>query len=159
MSEDYSKAKIYKIVNNNDNKIYVGSTIYPLSHRLGNHTRSSNACSSAILFKENGVDNCEIILIENYPCSSREELNIREEYYRKKYIDFCVNKYSCYQSPEDLKEWSKKYYEKNKDKFKEYQKKYREENKDGRKLERTIKKYQDEVNDINKQIYLLQNPQ
>jgi predicted GIY-YIG superfamily endonuclease len=34
---DYSKAKIYKIVNNIDNEIYIGATIQPLSERMAKH--------------------------------------------------------------------------------------------------------------------------
>ena len=47
---DYSKGKIYTIRNSDDDtKIYVGSTIQPLSVRLGGHKKRSNDKRKIIL--------------------------------------------------------------------------------------------------------------
>ena len=82
---DYSKGKIYKILNTVDNEIYVGATIQTLSNRMSRHrTRcvnefDANYGSKLYQHMRNvGINNCYIELIENYPCGSKEELNARE---------------------------------------------------------------------------------
>ena len=46
---DYSKGKIYKILNNIDNEIYVGSTIKTLSQRMACHRSNLKALSHIIV--------------------------------------------------------------------------------------------------------------
>ena len=78
----YQKGKIYKIANNGYNKCYLGSTCEELSQRMARHRRRYKAylneadvhCSSFHLFDEFGVENCKIELIEDHPCSNKEEL-------------------------------------------------------------------------------------
>jgi hypothetical protein len=93
----YSKAKIYKIVDNTSRKVYVGSTCEDtLAKRLSKHVDSykrhlkgnyNNVTSFQILSNEN----YDIILIENYPCNNKDELRARERYWIEN-TDFCVNK-------------------------------------------------------------------
>ena len=75
---DYSKGKIYTIrCKTDDTKIYVGSTIQPLSVRFAEHKQDSKR--SYRWYKE--IDNWDdwyIELYENYPCNNREELNKKE---------------------------------------------------------------------------------
>ena len=52
-----------------EGEIYIGSTCLPLSARMANHRKKSNTCSSKYLFQKYGVDNCKIVLIENFPCN------------------------------------------------------------------------------------------
>ena len=93
---DYSKAKIYKLVCNTTGLTYVGSTIQKLSQRLSEHKGHYKSYSQGKYKKYNTAyeiiknNNYEIILIENCPCNSKEELH-REE---RKYIESigCVNK-------------------------------------------------------------------
>ena len=40
---DYSKAKIYKILNDIDDYVYIGATCQTLSMRMAGHRRSCNA--------------------------------------------------------------------------------------------------------------------
>ena len=81
---DYSNAKIYKLLNSVDADVYVGSTTTPLSHRMGKH-RSDCKCNAIkqkyklyVHMTKIGVDNFYIELLENYPCSNKEELTARE---------------------------------------------------------------------------------
>jgi len=105
---DYKKGKIYKIVNNENNKIYFGSTCQPLHKRISEHRKKHNDCMS----KNLGVDlkDCQIILVEKIECECKYELLKRERYYIEN--NECVNKSVPTRT---YKEW----YEDNKQKIKE----------------------------------------
>lgn len=127
----YSRGKIYKLVPKvyeGEYIPYYGSTIEKhLSARLAKHKcqykanlkGKSNFTSSFKLFDEYGIDNIEIILIEDYNCNNKYELESRERYYIEN--NNCINK----QIPTRT---AKEHYEDNKDKILEKCKKYREEN-------------------------------
>lgn len=141
----YNNSKIYKIVCNETNLCYFGSTIEKyLSNRLGKHVSSykyylkgkrSNITSFKVLEK----NNYEIILIENVCCNDIYELRNRERFYIEN--NECVNKCipnrtpleskKIYSESEKSKEYQKKYREseKGKEYHKEYHKKYRESEK------------------------------
>jgi len=96
---DYQNSKIYKIMSHSGNKIYIGSTTKQyLSQRMQKHKADygnwqkgkRNKTTSFELFDEYGCENCQIILIENYPCNSKDELNAREGHFIST-LD-CVNK-------------------------------------------------------------------
>ena len=97
---NYKNGKIYKIESHLGDKIYIGSTIKQyLSQRFVNHRsdfkmwqneKIPRRVNSFILFEEYGVENCEIVLIESFPCNSKDELHAREAYYIKTMA--CVNK-------------------------------------------------------------------
>jgi hypothetical protein len=88
MPIDYSKGKIYKIVDNTTDNIYVGSTCQDtLAMRLAGHVRTYKSylagvtnryVSSIEIIKNN---NYNIVLLENYPCNNKDELLARERYY------------------------------------------------------------------------------
>ena len=63
---DYKKSKIYKIVNDENDNFYIGSTISPLHKRMREHRSKHNKCMS----KNIGVDlnECKIILVEAFEC-------------------------------------------------------------------------------------------
>ena len=93
---DYQQGKIYKSECNVTGKVYIGSTCEPiLARRLTKHVGNyrcylkgtSNYISSFKIF-ENG-DYC-IVLLEKYPCDTKDELLARERYHTNN-ID-CVNK-------------------------------------------------------------------
>ena len=84
---DYQLGKIYKIIDNTNDDIYIGSTAEKtLAHRLCKHKSDfkrwkegkSNYVSSYKII-ENG--NYDIILLESCPCNNRDELKAREKYY------------------------------------------------------------------------------
>lgn len=103
MPGSFENAEIYKIVSTeNDNEIYIGSTIQGLDIRFRDHQRKYKGwrqgkiikysfVSSYILFEKYDIDTCKIILIEKYPCRSREELEKREGYYMEINASVCIN--------------------------------------------------------------------
>jgi hypothetical protein len=72
---NYTDGKIYKIICLTTGMIYVGSTTQPLCKRLAGHKAKTNRARSKKIIEEG---NYIIVLIENYPCNSIEELNKRE---------------------------------------------------------------------------------
>lgn len=93
----YHTGKIYKIVSKQTDKIYIGSTRQILKERFNNHKKYYNAyiltnkaeCSSIYLLK---YEDCEIVLIELYPCETRLELYRREGEIQIENINIIVNK-------------------------------------------------------------------
>ena len=137
---NYQNSKIYRLVNDELNLTYYGSTTQSLSKRLNGHNETNNKCKSKLLY----VNNYKpiIVLVENYPCSSKEELLKRERYYIEN--NECVNGVVPYISKIEYIEKRKKYYQdnreekiekvkqyklKNKEKFLEYSKQYYDDNK------------------------------
>ena len=149
MPANYQNGKIYKIVSNQTDNIYIGSTIQPLSVRMGGH-RSNFKCGKSGSSKEiMKYDDNQIILIKLFPCNCRGELEAEE----RKYVESlsCVNKnipsrkYNEYQKTEKYKECQKKYTqsEKGKESKKESQKKYQQSEKGKEQIrERKKKQYQ-----------------
>jgi len=92
---DYQLGKIYKIVDNTSEKVYIGSTCKTLKRRLSYHVYDYkyylqgkySYVSSFEIIKNNDY---EIILIEAFPCDYKDELLARERYWTKQ-ID-CINK-------------------------------------------------------------------
>jgi len=93
---DLKNGKIYKIVSNNTDLIYIGSTSKKkLSTRMSEHRaqykRHKNGlckgCNARLVFE---YEDCEIILIEDVNYTCKDELRRRERYW----IDTleCVNK-------------------------------------------------------------------
>lgn len=181
---DYSKTKIYKIESHLGDKIYIGSTAkFYLSQRFQQHKsaykqwKEGKGCNvtSFELFEEYGVDNCQIVLIEECPCNNKDAKNAKESQYIRELqcVNKCIPGRTIQQWKEDnkdkIKTNDKKYYEDNKDKIKEKKKqnyednknnvkqyyennkdkmkKYREDNKD------KIKQYREDNKDKMKQYY------
>ena len=147
MPLNYNNGKIYSIRSRNCDLVYIGSTVQPLHKRLGVHVRNKRCYEnendkghfvSSYIVLEQG--NYYIELVEEYPCSNREQLLMREgeitrdtecvnmriegrtkaEYYqdnRQEKLD-AVKKYAK-ENPEKIKEKTKKYYLKNKEMLKE----------------------------------------
>lgn len=131
---DYKKGMIYKIVNNENNKVYYGSTCQPLHKRMYDHRSKHSKCMS----KNLGVDlkECKIILVEKIECDCKYELEKRERFYIEN--NECVNKYIptrtkkewCEANKQKIAEKDKKNYEKNKEKILKRKKEYYENNKE-----------------------------
>lgn len=107
---NYKRGKIYILISNNCQKIYIGSTCQPLNIRLSDHKKEynryitgkyravgiagkkrQNYSTSYILFGEGPAD-VKIELYEDYPCDNVLELENRESEIIKKMWDECVNK-------------------------------------------------------------------
>ncbi len=115
---NYNNGKIYKIeaVNGEEHEIYIGSTTKKLlcsrmvAHRHDYNSSKLNPTraklTSFTMFDKYGIDNCNIVLLEDFPCSSRDALTSRESHYIRTLK--CINKYVPHQTVAE-------YYEKNKD--------------------------------------------
>ncbi len=143
MPVDYSKGKIYKIVDRATAECYIGSTCEPtLARRLANHVADYNSYLKGkqhyiTSFKVLERTNYDIQLIESFPCENKDELHAREGYWIQT-ID-CVNKVIP-------KRTSKQYYDENKDHLCEQKKQYYEDNKD--KMLKKNKEYYQKNKDI-----------
>lgn len=170
MPIDYKQGKIYKLVSDNSDDIYIGSTCQSLTARLGGHKRDYNSylkedknrryCTAQKILEK---ENCKIVLIEKYPCNDKIELFKKE----REWIENlnCVNKQKPYTSDIEKKEYMIEYhknhyennkeeinektlkrYHLNKDKINKKTKEYRENNKEKEKIRH--KKYNEENKDI-----------
>jgi predicted GIY-YIG superfamily endonuclease len=92
----YQLGKIYKILDNTNGNIYIGSTCEPtLARRLTNHVsnykrylKKLHRYTSSFEIIKNG--NYNIMLIELYPCNSKNELISKERHHIETLN--CVNK-------------------------------------------------------------------
>jgi len=148
---ELKQGRIYKIISDSTDKIYVGSTYTNLAQRLAQHraqykqyiNEKAEYMTSFELIK-NG--NCNIVLIESFDCNSREQLRAREAYWIKELKDQIVNK--CIPNRTSLdyyydnKEKVAQYYQDNKEKKIEYQKQWTDKNKDKLELDRLNYKLQ-----------------
>lgn len=135
---NYKLSKIYKIVCSLTGKVYVGSTCEPtLAKRLTKHVGNYKCylkgkyhyVTSFDIIKNNSY---EIVLIEIFPCTSKDELHARERYWSN-CID-CVNKHK---NQGLLKKIGQKEYDKlyrndpnRHEKIQKYRKNYQIENRD-----------------------------
>lgn len=87
---NYQNSKIYKIVNDELNLTYFGSTTADLKKRLSNHKKDSKIknITSKILFTTETQP--KIFLVEEVKCDNRAQLEKRERYYIENFE--CVNK-------------------------------------------------------------------
>lgn len=141
---NYQNSKIYKImgINKEDKElIYIGSTTQKLCKRLSKH-KSDKDCSSKIIFET--CDNYSIILIEDYPCNSKNELLIRERYFYELYDCINISKPILFKGEKKL--YNQERYINNIEKYenyrlehKEYQHNYDKEYWEKNKIKLTIK--------------------
>jgi hypothetical protein len=131
--EFYQFGKIYKIICNKTGLIYIGCTCKQLSQRLANHKNTykqylKNNKNYITSYKVIENEDCSIILLENYPCENKEQLNARERFYIET-IE-CVNKNIPIRTNNEYLEYQKQYYDNNKDMILEQKKQYYYNNKD-----------------------------
>ena len=145
----YQKGKIYKIFNNIDEEIYVGSTIERLSQRIAKHRCKCEAQPHYKLYQHMatyGKHNFFIELIENYPCENKEELNAREgEWIRK------IGTLNQKIAGRNSKGWYEDNREEHNQKTKEYRNNHREEIMQLQKEYR--QKHQEQINEYDRDRY------
>ena len=132
---DYQNAKIYKIVSDFTDKIYIGSTCSPLSKRHYEHKQKSvrytrlnkSYITSHELIK---LGETQIELIEDYPCDRKEQLNAREAHYIRLYKENVVNKQMLGVDKEKRAQHLKQYKQENKETILEQHKQYLQANKE-----------------------------
>jgi hypothetical protein len=130
----FGNGKIYKIVDENQEKCYYGSTCNNLKTRLSHHKANykrrclhSKGYKNSVydIFNEYGPDNCRIELVKLFPCASINELINEEGYYIKHFP--CCNKNISGRT-------RRQYYIDNKVKILEYQNNYNKNKKSIRDL-------------------------
>jgi hypothetical protein len=128
---DYQLAKIYKIVCNITGDIYIGSTCEPiLARRLAGHVANyksylNGKCNNVTSFKIIANDDYDIVLIELFPCNSKDELHSRESHYTQTIQ--CVNRIKNQGLLNALggkKSYNKFYSDQNKEPIKKQRKQY-----------------------------------
>jgi hypothetical protein len=142
-TEFYKNAKIYKIVDNTNGNIYVGSTCKKLCQRIAQHRVSYKQYLKGIpnyvtSFKIIQNGDYDIILLEEVKdCENKEQLRARERHYIES-LD-CVNKCIPIRMNEEHKDLKKEYYLENIERIKKQNKEYRDANKD--KIKNKSKEY------------------
>ena len=115
---DYSKSKIYKIVNDETDEVYVGSTTRLLCVRMAEHRHDYRKIQEGKRLNRKSTvlqilkyPSARIELIEAFPCSNRDELNRKEAEVIRSMK--CVNKQNpmtgkcfCYDSEKSVAEGS-----------------------------------------------------
>lgn len=74
----YEKAKIYKL-QCDDGYYYIGSTCNTLAKRFSGHKYSKDNTRKNKHLNEVGWERVKIILIEEFPCETKEQLHRRED--------------------------------------------------------------------------------
>ena len=137
----YKNGQIYKLVSAVSDLVYIGSTCKPLRKRLGKHKNAfkrfcegkGHRITSFQLFEKGNVD---IILIEKFECTTKDELHSRERYYIEtmKCVNKCIPmrlpKEWRFSTKEEKKDYDSERYNENKEKILEYHKRYYNYNKD-----------------------------
>jgi len=151
---NYSNGVIYKIIQRNgEGQIYIGSTCV-LKNRVRQH-KSSCTCETSPhhqlpvyqhIRANGGWINWEIQILEEYPCESKAELEIRERYWIEKERPSLNEKRPARAvlaggKKEAERQWRKE----NADRMREYQRQYRQENAD------TIREYKRQWNEDHKE--------
>jgi hypothetical protein len=148
--------KVYKIIHNQSDIVYIGSTLGTIAQRWQNHKRNyqnylkeKHSGSIYPYFEQFGIENFKIILIKEYEVVDRRHLCIYEQLWIHK--TRCCNSISAFKinrkdekfylkkfypnsvqeaQIERKKQQSRDYYQKNKQKIKERAKEWVNNNKD-----------------------------
>ncbi len=131
---DYKNGKIYRLVCNTTGDQYIGSTTQSLSQRLGGHKTAykqflagkipQQTTSNSILSN----NNFEMILIEDFACENKNQLERRERYYIETVQ--CVNKIKPAQTKEELQKQKQTYHQEHKEYIQKQKQAYWQENKE-----------------------------
>jgi hypothetical protein len=136
--KDYSRAVVYKIVCKDTcvSFVYVGSTSnyrMRLSHHKSDYFNVSSPRHKLPLYefmRANGDwTNFEVIIVEEFPCSSKRELEEREQYWKVECGDNMGLK-KAHITKEQIKEEAHKHYIENREQRLQQAKEYYEANKE-----------------------------
>jgi len=126
----YANGKIYQILNTETDDVYVGSTCMDLHDRMKYHITAQSVKRARKLYKLMKMIGSElfcIVLIENYPCETKDELRRREGHYIRSIgtLNMCIAGRTKQEWKEENKEHisqqGKEYREKAKANIQEYQ--------------------------------------
>jgi hypothetical protein len=130
----YQQGKIYKIVSPHTDKIYIGSTCKEfLSQRLAAHKSDfkkwqNNKITKVMSFDLIQLGEVEIILLELYPCNSKDELTSRERYWYDLNKELVINKLRPHITYDELLESKKEDYINNKEHYSQLHRQWRQNN-------------------------------
>jgi hypothetical protein len=102
MTTNYGNGKVYKLISDATDFVYVGSTTQNLlAKRLFEHKKcAKNEKRTSKVYKvmrEIGIESFRIILVKDFPCERKEQLNAEEERCRKEIIyEHLLNTDKCY---------------------------------------------------------------
>lgn len=133
---NYSQSKIYKLVCDETDDVYIGSTTKQyLCQRMSNHRRcyiqyTVSEYSYISAYEILQYPSARIELVEACPCETKDELRARERYHIDEYRSRGINVVNINVPGRTINEWvndnrehynghRRKYYEANKEKFKE----------------------------------------
>lgn len=119
---DYTKGKIYSIRSHQTDEVYIGSTISPLSKRMGQHREKYNKWKKGehhyfTCFKLLDLGDAYIELVQDCPCENKQQLERREGEIMR-ITQRCINKQIAGRTWEE-------YYEDNGDKIRQRVNEYR----------------------------------
>jgi group I intron endonuclease len=140
-TDRYAKGKIYRLVNSVDNEFYVGSTCLDLAKRFYYHKNTAKKQVERRVYKhlnEIGFENMSIVLIEEYPCENKMQLERRERHW----IDELKPTLNKYIPTRTIQEW----YAENAEKERERKAKYKADN--AEKERERLAKYRGENRDV-----------
>jgi group I intron endonuclease len=127
MSQNFTKGKKYKITNDFNNDIYVGSTCDTLVKRFIMHKSNSKTRQTKLyhFIRDIGFERFRIELIEDFPCTDKYESRQRENYWIREIGT--LNLRNSFITEEDKvasrSSYNIQYCETNKDKITDYKKK------------------------------------
>ena len=127
----FDNSKIYKLIDNTNNNVYIGSCCSSLKTRLSKHKFSYIICifnnikSFEIIKNKDYIKSFEIIkngnykieLLEDCEIKTKDELLAKERYYIEN--NDCLNKCIPVRTEKEYKQYQKEYRETNKDKANE----------------------------------------
>ena len=153
---DFSKGNIYKITNDYNDDIYIGSTCDTLVKRYSSHKYDAKKNEKQFLLyklmNEIGFERFRIELIENYPCEDIYQLRQREGYFIREIgtlnekVAGREHKEYRESNKDKIKEKNQEYKEKHKERLSEHKKEKYKENHE-QELEK-LKKYREENKDV-----------
>ena len=154
----YQRGKIYKLISNQTTDAYYGSTIEPrLSNRLSDHRSDYKKWLNGHHYYVTSYEiikfgDAQIVLVENFPCNSRDELRARENYFIENHA--CVNKCKAFIGL-SRQEYLKQYYNEHKNEIAQQKKKYCQDNKNeiSQKKKLYEEKNKSKIAQIHKQYY------
>jgi hypothetical protein len=141
MSQDFSKAKIYKLTNDFNDDVFIGATCDTLIKKFSYYKKAVNREANKDknpfkLMREIGTARLRIDLIEEWTASDKQEMRMKLGKYTREMgtlnskISGRTKKEYREDTNEKTKEREKEYREANKEKIKVNRKKYRENNKE-----------------------------
>ena len=142
---NYQNGKVYKIVNDVNDEIYIGCSCQALSKRMTEHRRCASLNSQRTLYQAMnriGIEHFKIVLVEECTAQSREQLRAREDHYIRT-LKPTMNMCNAIRD----KDYHQIYKLQNKDKIKEYY----NNNKDKAKVSYTTNK--DKIRDRKREQY------